>query len=123
MDNVLIVDGNFWAPPQVEYLRLTNASLTQISPPIAALEHLKELDVSHNRITSLPRLQSVGLQKLYVGSQKIATQERIMMIRNLEPNRFGMMLPDSIQQFSKLNYLYVDQGSIVSNLLTCTKER
>ena len=71
MDNVLIVDGNFWAPPQVEYLRLTNASLTQISPPIAALEHLKELDLGYNRLTSLPRMGSRTLEKLYVDCQQI----------------------------------------------------
>ena len=68
---MLVADGNFWAPSEVEYLSLTNAGLTHISPSIAALEHLEELDLSYNRITTLPRMQSRGLVKLYVDSRRV----------------------------------------------------
>ena len=72
IENLLIVDNDsFWVPPEVEYLSLKRAGLVHISPSIAALEHLKKLDLSYNKIRTLPRMQSAGLETLYVDSRSV----------------------------------------------------
>ena len=74
IDDVMVVDSNFWAPSDVKNLTLKMAGLTHISPSIAALEHLEILDLSDNQITSLPRMQSTGLKKLYVDSRSFCSE-------------------------------------------------
>ena len=80
------MDGNFWAPPEVETLNLRWADLYRIPSSFKALKALKRLDVHKNRIFTLPRWKNLPWKELYVETA-ILKQNTSSLKQNFDKQR------------------------------------
>ncbi|GAD99037.1 hypothetical protein AOR_1_1896144 [Paecilomyces variotii No. 5] len=108
LDGILDLDG-------LLSLKLKNNELAAVDFEGSELTRLKEIDLSHNRLTSveniayLPSLEDLDLSSNYISSLPCNVKMRTLHSLKLSDNRISAL---DVSSFPSLRLLYVDRNSL-----------